>query len=79
MLLSTRLVKKVVLLALLATLVLVVGWFWFGWGHIRANKALLDSLPVYSEAQRIQVSSNPRSDDETFLTPPEGWGTRAVF
>ena len=66
-------------LALLAALVLIVGWVWFGWGYVAKNRLLMDSLPVPPDAQRIDIGSNPYGGDESRVTPPDGWGTRARF
>ena len=64
---------------IIGTLVIVVGWFWFGWGHKAANNDLLESLPVPPGAEQIRVDSNPYESDELPITPPEGWGTRATY
>ena len=64
---------------LLVALTLIVGWFWFGWGYVAKNRLLMNSLPVPPNAKRIDIGSHPISDDESLLTPPDGWGTRASF
>ena len=64
---------------LLVALTLTVGWFWFGWGYVAKNRLLMNSLPVPPNAKRVDISSNPISSDDSPLTPPDGWGTRARF
>ena len=69
-------------LALLAALISVVGWMgwnWCGWGYVAANRALLDSLPKPPGVVRIWVDSHPYGADEMAVTPPEGWGTLAIY
>ena len=60
-------------------LVLLVGWFWFGWGHKAANNDLLDSLPVPPGAQRIEVHPHAYEFDESLITPPDGWAILAKY
>ena len=67
------------LLAALALLTSAVGWIWLGWGYIADNKEVLDSLPAPPGVHRFWVGSHPYSADESFLTPPDGWGTRATY
>ena len=66
-------------LAAIGSLVFLVGWFWFGWGHIAANSALLESLPVPSGAEQIRVDSHSYDSDELPITPPDGWATLATY
>ena len=67
------------LLVAIGPLVFLVGWFWFGWGHITANSDLLESLPIPPGAEQIRVDSHPYEFDELPITPPDGWGTRATY
>lgn len=67
-------------LAILAALVIMVGWVWLGWGYIAQNRWLLKSVPVPTGAERIHVrSGGGYGSDDMVLTPPEGWGTLARF
>ena len=66
-------------LVAIGSLVFLVGWFWFGWGHITANSDLLGSLPIPPGAEQIRVDSHPYESDELPITPPDGWGTRATY
>jgi len=66
--------------AILAALVVMVGWIWLGWGYIAQNRWLLKSVPVPTSAERIYVrSGGGYGSDDMVLTPPEGWGTLARF
>ena len=56
-------------LVAIGSLVFLVGWFWFGWGHIAANSDLLESLPIPPEAEQIRVDSHPYESDELPITP----------
>ena len=66
-------------LVAIGSLVFLVGWFWFGWGHITANSDLLESLPIPPGAEQIRVGSNGYTSDESPITPPDGWSTRATY
>ena len=63
----------------IGALVLVVGWFWFGWGYIASNQDILNSLPEPPGVERIWEGSNPYRSGEMAVIPPDGWGTRATF
>ena len=54
----------------IGSLVFLIGWFWFGWGHITANRNLLESLPIPPGAEQIWVGSNGYTSDESPITPP---------
>ena len=59
--------------------ILLVGWFWFGWGDTNANKAVLDSLPLPPGVQRLQEYPHSIAEDEGFLTPPDGWAILRTY
>ena len=67
------------MLAILVALIPTVGLVWFGWGYIAENKGVLDSLPEPPGIQSIYIGSNPYTQDESPITPPDGWGTRVTF
>ncbi|MYE39415.1 MAG: hypothetical protein F4X27_04215 [Chloroflexi bacterium] len=57
----------------LASLVAVVGVFWFGWYETRQNRELLVALPVYPGAEVVQDFPHASESDENPLTPPDKW------
>ncbi len=63
----------------IGSLVFLIGWFWFGWGHITANSNLLESLPIPPGAEQIWVGSNGYTSDESPITPPDGWSILATY
>ena len=64
----------------IVTFVITVGWVWLGWGYIAQNRWLLKSVPVPAGAELIYVrSGGGYGPDDSVLTPPKGWGTRARF
>ena len=67
-------------LVVVVALVVAVGWVWMGWGYIAQNRWLLKSVPIPPGAERVYVrSGGGYGPDDSVLTPPEGWGTRARF
>ena len=73
------LLYRVMALVFLVSVVSTVGWVWCGWGYVAENRLLLNSLPVPPGAERTHVGSNGYSRDDSMITPPERWGTRAEF
>ena len=72
---KTPIIVAVALIALVA----VVGFVWFGWWDIAQNRRILASLPLPPGAERTQIDSSGYSGDDSFVTPPEDWSTRATF
>ena len=68
-----------VALAVLVALVATVGLVWFGWWDIARNRRIMDSLPLPPGAERTYTGSDPYPKDNSFVTPPERWGTLARF
>ena len=71
-----------IVLAALLGLTVVVGWFFFGWGYIRANKEILHSLPVPPGAQLLEVHSSGYTNGDDLLSdylPPDGWRTSVTY
>ena len=63
----------------LITLVAVAGFVWFGWWDIAQNRRILASLPLPPGAERTYIGSNGYSGDDSIISPPEYWSTRARF
>ena len=59
--------------------ILLVGWFWFGWGATAANRAILDALPLPPGVQKLGDHPHSIEDDEMFVTPPDGWAIRRTY
>ena len=72
-------VVALVALAVLVALVATVGLVWFGWWDIARNRRIMDSLPLPPGAERTYTGSDPYPKDNSFVTPPERWGTLARF
>ena len=56
-------------LVAIGSLVFLVGWFWFGWGHITANSDLLESLPIPPGVEQIRVDFHAYESDELPIPP----------
>ena len=54
----------------IGSLVFLIGWFWFGWGHITATSDLLESLPIPPGAEQIWVGSNGYTSGRIADNPP---------
>ena len=52
------------------SLVFLVGWFWFGWGYVAANRDLLRSLPVPRDAELLEVGISRLSHRRVAYAPP---------
>ncbi len=76
---SRRALSISLLILAIGSLVFLVGWFWFGWGYVAANRDLLRSLPVPRDAELLEVESHAYRIGESLMLPPDGWGTRATY
>ena len=77
--LSAPIVVSFVALIILLALIVTVGWIWLGWWDITQNRRIIASLPLPPGAEREYIGSAGYSRDDSFLTPPENWSTRARF
>ena len=72
--------KVPILVALVGLGILTaVGLVWFGWWDIAQNRRILASLPLPPEAERTYIGSQGYSGDDSIISPPEYWSTRARF
>lgn len=72
-------IPVIIVIAILSAIIATVGCTWLGWDDIAKNRRTIAALPVPPSTERTSLSSYGYSNDDSWISPPHGWGTLAEF